>query len=74
MKYASNRVEYVRNHPLIPDHVTVSGWVYEVETGRLRPPHERLGASGTQQTSVSPVGISALEDKADIPDPLANIR
>ena len=38
----ARQVEYVRNHPLIPDHVTVSGWVYEVETGRLRPPHQRI--------------------------------
>jgi carbonic anhydrase len=38
----AQQVEYVRNHPLIPDDVTVSGWVYEVDTGRLRPPHERI--------------------------------
>lgn len=35
----AKQVEYVRNHPLIPDHITVSGWVWEVETGCLRPPH-----------------------------------
>ena len=38
----AQQVDYVRNHPLIPDHVTISGWVYEVETGRLRPPHQRI--------------------------------
>ncbi|MEF8794441.1 beta-class carbonic anhydrase [Thiohalorhabdus sp.] len=37
------QVDYVRNHPLIPDHVTVSGWIWEVDTGNLRPPHQRLG-------------------------------
>lgn len=26
------------NHPLIPKDVTVSGWIWEVETRRLRPP------------------------------------
>jgi len=40
----AEQVEYVRNHPLIPDHVTVSGWIYEVDTGHLRPPHQRLSA------------------------------
>ncbi len=39
----AKQIEYVRNHPLIPDHVTVSGWIWEVETGHLRPPHERIG-------------------------------
>lgn len=38
----ARQVEYVRNHPLIPDHVTVSGWIWEVETGHLRAPYERL--------------------------------
>lgn len=31
-------VETFKNHPLIPKDVTVSGWVWEVETRRLRPP------------------------------------
>lgn len=31
-------IEVFDNHPLIPDHVTVSGWVWEVETRRMRPP------------------------------------
>ncbi|MGE3284467.1 MAG: beta-class carbonic anhydrase [Pseudonocardia sp.] len=31
-------VEAFKSHPLIPDHVVVSGWVWEVETRRLRPP------------------------------------
>lgn len=35
----AKQVEYVRNHPLIPKHVTVSGWIWEVETGHLRSPH-----------------------------------
>ena len=39
----ARQVDYVRNHPLIPKHVTVSGWVWEVETGHLRPPHIRMG-------------------------------
>ena len=31
-------VETFRNHPLIPKNVVVSGWIWEVETRRLRPP------------------------------------
>ncbi len=38
----ARQVEILRNHPFIPDHVTVSGWIWEVETGALRPPHGRL--------------------------------
>lgn len=36
------QVAHVRNHPLIPDHVRVSGWVWEVENRRLRPAGRRL--------------------------------
>jgi carbonic anhydrase len=33
------QVEYLRNSPLIPKNATISGWVWEVESMRLRPPH-----------------------------------
>lgn len=36
------QVELLRTHPLIPDDVRVHGYVYEVESGRLRRPGERL--------------------------------
>jgi carbonic anhydrase len=36
------QVELLRDHPLIPDTVTVSGYVYEVESGHLRRPGERV--------------------------------
>ncbi len=36
------QVEYVRNHPLIPKEVSVSGWIWEVESARLRPPFGRI--------------------------------
>lgn len=29
-------VEYLRETKLIPDSVIISGWIYEVETGRTR--------------------------------------
>ena len=31
-------VEVFKNHPLIPKDVVISGWIWEVETRRLRPP------------------------------------
>ena len=31
-------IETIRNHPLIPKDVVVSGWVWEVESRRLRAP------------------------------------
>ncbi len=36
------QVAHLRNHPLIPSHVKISGWVWEVENRRLRPAGERL--------------------------------
>jgi carbonic anhydrase len=36
------QVEYLRESELIPDDVTVSGYVYEVESGALRRPGERV--------------------------------
>jgi carbonic anhydrase len=37
-KTCMKTVETFRNHPLIPDDVTISGWIWEVETRRLRAP------------------------------------
>ncbi|QZA33642.1 carbonic anhydrase [Hydrogenibacillus sp. N12] len=36
------QVEYLRNHPLIPKDTVINGYVYEVESHRLRRPHQRL--------------------------------
>ncbi len=36
------QVELLRNSPLIPQDVTIHGYVWEVENRRLRPPGERL--------------------------------
>jgi carbonic anhydrase len=44
-------IEAFENHPLIPDDVVVSGWIWEVETRRLRAPTQdgdkRLGTDVT---------------------------
>ncbi len=36
------QVEYLRQHPLIPKDVVINGYVYEVESGRLRRPRQLL--------------------------------
>ncbi|MFC7070762.1 beta-class carbonic anhydrase [Halobaculum lipolyticum] len=36
------QVRYLEEHELIPEDVTVSGYVYEVESGELRRPGERI--------------------------------
>jgi carbonic anhydrase len=38
------QVEYLRESELIPDDVAVSGYVYEVESGELREPGDRIAA------------------------------
>jgi carbonic anhydrase len=38
------QVEYLRDSEFIPDDVTVSGYVYEVESGELRNPGDRVAA------------------------------
>ena len=43
-------IETFKNHPLIPDDVTISGWIWEVETRRLRAP--TLDAASRARTDV----------------------
>jgi carbonic anhydrase len=38
----AEQVDLLRNHPLIPGDVVIHGYVYEVDTGRLRPHHRVL--------------------------------
>jgi carbonic anhydrase len=39
------QVASLRDHELLPDSVTVTGYVYEVESGELRRPGERIAAA-----------------------------
>jgi carbonic anhydrase len=36
------QVDLLRNSPLIPEHVVIHGYIWEVETQQLRRPYERL--------------------------------
>lgn len=45
-------IEAFRAHPLIPKDVTISGWIWEVETRRLRAPRrDKAGREGTDVTT-----------------------
>jgi len=46
------QVQILRDYPLIPKDVKIHGYVYEVETGRLRKPHKTLSnrVNTAQQT------------------------
>jgi carbonic anhydrase len=39
----ATQVEHLRQSELIPDSVTITGYVYEVESGELRRPGNRMG-------------------------------
>lgn len=48
----ATQVEYLREHPLIPDGTEVHGYVYEVESDALRRPGERVAEQiNTRETS-----------------------
>jgi carbonic anhydrase len=38
----ATQIEYLREHPLIPDETTIHGYIYEVESDALRRPGERI--------------------------------
>jgi carbonic anhydrase len=47
-------VEYIKNHPLIPKDITISGWIWEVENQRLRKPTlSNTGRERTHSTAAS---------------------
>ena len=54
-------IEAFRNHPLIPEDVTVSGWVWEVETRRLRPPTQEADKRARTDVTSSQFGVTAKQ-------------
>jgi carbonic anhydrase len=36
-KAVRDDVAFLKSSKLIPDDITISGWVYECETGKVRP-------------------------------------
>jgi carbonic anhydrase len=54
-------VEYLKNHPLIPDDITISGWVWETEFRRLRAPTTDNDARARTQYSTSTMGVAGAQ-------------
>jgi carbonic anhydrase len=54
-------VEYLKNHPLIPDDITISGWVWETEFRRLRAPTTDNAARARTQYSTSSMGVAGAQ-------------
>ena len=54
-------VETFRNHPLIPKDVTVSGWIWEVETRRLRAPTTDAEKRARTDVTSSAFGVTAKQ-------------
>ena len=50
-----------QNHPLIPKDVVVSGWVWEVETRRLRAPTRDAEKRARTDVTAAQFGISAKQ-------------
>jgi carbonic anhydrase len=61
-------VDTFKNHPLIPDDIVISGWIWEVETRRLRAP--TTDSSARARTGTSPQINSALK----VSNRLAGVR
>lgn len=50
-------VEYIKNHPLIPDSIVISGWVWETEFRRLRAPRTDDAGRARTQYSATTMGV-----------------
>jgi carbonic anhydrase len=54
-------VDYLKNHPLIPDDIVISGWVWETEFRRLRAPILDKDARARTQYSTGTMGVSGAQ-------------
>ena len=54
-------IEAFKKHPLIPDNITISGWIWEVETRRLRAPMADLPKSTHTDTLSSDFGVQGKQ-------------
>ncbi|MEN8176896.1 MAG: carbonic anhydrase [Pseudomonadota bacterium] len=50
-------VDYLKNHPLIPDDIVVSGWIWETEFRRLRAPTTDADVRARTQCSADTMGV-----------------
>jgi carbonic anhydrase len=54
-------VDYLRGHPLIPDDITISGWIWETEFRRLRAPTTDADARARTQYSTATMGAQGSQ-------------
>lgn len=54
-------VDAFKNHPLIPKDITVSGWVWEVETRRLRAPTQDAEQRARTDVMASQMGVKGKQ-------------
>jgi len=54
-------VDYLRNHPLIPKDVTISGWVWETEFRRLRAPNLDAPNRVVTQATAGSMGVKGKQ-------------
>ncbi|OOZ42245.1 carbonic anhydrase [Solemya elarraichensis gill symbiont] len=50
-------VDQLLNHPLIPDDITISGWVWETEFRRLRAPDVNAATRAVTQATTASMGV-----------------
>lgn len=55
-------VEFLKSHPLIPDDITISGWVWETEFRRLRAPITGT-TEGRERTQYSAASMGVKGDQ-----------
>ena len=54
-------VDYIKNHPLIPDEIVISGWIWETEFRRLRAPRQDDEGRARTQYSTTSMGVQGSQ-------------
>jgi carbonic anhydrase len=54
-------VDYMRGHPLIPNDITISGWVWETEFRRLRAPDPKARNRVVTQPTASSMNVKGSQ-------------
>ena len=54
-------VDQLRNHPLIPNDITISGWIWETEFRRLRAPDLSAATRSVTQPTAKSMGVSGKQ-------------
>lgn len=54
-------VDQLRNHPLIPNDITISGWIWETEFRRLRAPDLNAPTRAVSQPTAASMGVKGKQ-------------